>query len=91
MVVAINKNFLAEEQLKLQGEAPSPMNTMLAKENPLEAIRRKKTRKNMTTESVPASLSVQRNGIQAKKRAPHCKSCGKPMKGHKNVKDCPKK
>ena len=21
--------------------------------------------------------------------APHCRSCGHPMKGHKNVKDCP--
>jgi hypothetical protein len=24
------------------------------------------------------------------KAAPHCRSCGHPMKGHKNVVDCPK-
>jgi rubrerythrin len=27
---------------------------------------------------------------EQQKSAPHCKTCGKPMKGHKNNKDCPR-
>ena len=35
-------------------------------------------------------LAQEKQAKKAEKAAPHCRICKNPMKGHKNVKDCPK-
>lgn len=55
MVDAIESDTLTDEQAKLKDVAPLPMNSTLAKQCPLEALRIRKERKQMKIEDVPAT------------------------------------
>ncbi|CAB3980925.1 PREDICTED: uncharacterized protein LOC107342022 [Paramuricea clavata] len=91
---AIRYNTLnkAEKGLKLM--TPLPMSSMLNKQSKDEAIQKHSARKAMTTIDVPPTNPVQEAPVsqdQTTGRAkPHCSICKQPMKGHKNVANCPK-
>ena len=91
---AIMDKKLEKAMDELKNETPPPMNTMLEKQPRSEAIQRKSLRERMPVVDVPLTnpvpLSVVRNTEATVRTKPKCKVCKQPMKGHKNVKDCPK-
>ncbi|CAB4029311.1 Hypothetical predicted protein [Paramuricea clavata] len=82
----------AEKDLKLM--TPLPRNSTLNKQSKDEAIQKHSARKAVTTIDVPPTNPVQEAPVsqdQTTGRAkPHCSICKQPMKGHKNVANCPK-
>ncbi|XP_028408273.1 uncharacterized protein LOC114530875 [Dendronephthya gigantea] len=95
---AMSINEKASEKLKEM--TPAPMNTMFENKELKEiAIKKQEARKNLVVEDVPpTTISVvlaQEKAAKAAKAAsgraaPRCSLCKNLMKGHKEVKDCPK-
>ncbi|CAB4008089.1 Hypothetical predicted protein [Paramuricea clavata] len=83
---------LEAARLELQAMTPAPMNTMLEKQPRDKATELWKKRKSMVVQEVPRTVQVNESSMtQTVLRKPrYCRSCKNPMKGHKNVKDCPK-
>lgn len=75
---------------------PAHMNTMLEKWPGDEAIELWKKRKSMVVQDVPRAVAVHEsapgedNSNTTRGGTRHCRLCKNPMKGHKNVKDCPR-
>ncbi|CAB3984912.1 Hypothetical predicted protein [Paramuricea clavata] len=96
-------NHLKKELEDLEKITPEFMNTMMEKQSREEAIKKNVERKAMVVEDVPpttaVTVRVPSTGLNlseivenptSQRAEPHCTLCGKPMKGHKNVLDCPK-
>ena len=90
MVQGARTDSLVKEQQCLKALVPAPMNTMLEKKSASEAIAKRVERQQMEIICVPSTLDGSTPSTTKKKRAPHCSSCHQPMKGHKNVNNCPK-
>ncbi|XP_031563713.1 uncharacterized protein LOC116299222 [Actinia tenebrosa] len=94
MISNINSDKLKDTIQELKNMTPSPMNTMLQKESKKDAIEKHQRRKTMTVDDVPSTTPettpVAEPRQTGARRNPCCSACKKPMKGHKNVLDCPK-
>lgn len=93
--IKASKDEIIDAAAKLYEKTPAAMNTMLEKQSREEAIKRKEERSQMVVKDVPPTTPVsqvpQGNTQQNnEKRTRTCKKCKNPMKGHKNVLDCPK-
>ena len=77
---------------ELKDKTPPPMNTMMEKQSRSDALEKRAARSKLTTQNVPPTTPVHQVTTQRKKerQAPKCSVCKQPMKGHKNVADCPK-
>ncbi|XP_028418518.1 uncharacterized protein LOC114543922 [Dendronephthya gigantea] len=96
MLEAIANKKLEDAIDDLNEKTPPPMNTMLSKQSREEAIQKKKTRDAMQLSDVPPTnpvptveVGTQSHALK-QRNAPKCRLCKQPMKGHKNVVDCPK-
>ena len=90
---AVMDGSLKEISTLIQAKLPAPMNTMLTKQSHEEAILKYKARQAMLNKEVPATEgaeNVDEQQIQQQRRKPSCHFCKQPMKGHKNVSNCPK-
>ena len=90
MVDGIESGTLSEEQEHLRNTAAPPMSTMLQKQHVSEAIAKQANRQQMSIQCIPATVEKEDQGLFQKRKAPLCSICNQPMKGHKNVKCCPK-
>ncbi|XP_028400848.1 uncharacterized protein LOC114523975 [Dendronephthya gigantea] len=95
MIDAISNKKLNKAIEELKGLTPPPMNKMLDMQPRAEAIDKKKRRENMPIVNVPPTnpvptVVIPNPGDSTARNKPKCKACKQPMKGHKNVKDCPK-
>lgn len=92
-----SKDNLKDAATKLQEKTPAPMNTMLEKQPRAEALQKRAERSKMVTKDVPPTTPVTQVPERRKKQSKemtagrNCTACKKPMKGHHNVVDCPKK
>lgn len=89
------KEEMTTATTELRDKTPAAMNTMLEKQSRDEAIKKKEERSKMVVKDVPPTTPVsqvpEQNVQQNKeKRTRTCKECKKPLKGHKNVLDCPR-
>ncbi|XP_044167367.1 uncharacterized protein LOC114973707 isoform X2 [Acropora millepora] len=93
--LASNKEDLKQASLKIREMTPAPMNSMLDKQCVEEALQKRRERKAMEVKDVPPTSTVPQASEEAtsgkqQPRVPLCRFCKHPMKGHKNVIDCPK-
>ncbi|XP_044176759.1 uncharacterized protein LOC114964351 [Acropora millepora] len=89
-------NTLRAAKEDLEAMTPAPMNAMLEKQPQDEAIELWKKRKSMVVQDIPRTVAVHEsapgedNSNTTRRGIRHCRQCKNPMKGHKNVKDCPR-
>eukprot|EP00795_Rhopilema_esculentum_P009961 gene9960-18577_t len=92
-------NMTAEEKeqamVELHTATPQPLCAEFDKETREEAVEKRTKRQNMCMQEVPATcLVAESNTTEAAPRklqkSPHCRLCNNPMKGHKDISDCPR-
>lgn len=96
-------NCLGSAVRELKEMTPLPMNTMLDKETRESALDSRKKRKKMVLKNVPPTTPLAEvleneaisvtDATQTRKRkrkAGHCHTCKRPIKGHSKIKDCPR-
>eukprot|EP00795_Rhopilema_esculentum_P010009 gene10009-18635_t len=92
-------NMTAEEKeqamVELHNATPQPLCAEFDKETREEAVEKRTKRQNMCMQEVPATcLVAESNTTEAAPRklqkSPHCRLCNNPMKGHKDISDCPR-
>ncbi|XP_020908700.1 uncharacterized protein LOC110246675 [Exaiptasia diaphana] len=86
------RDHLRVLKIELEAEVPEAMNTMNEKENKHEAIRKYMERKEAQTLLCPPTCTdteleelVAPPPERGTRKVPICKSCDKPMKGHKII------
>ncbi|XP_065068881.1 uncharacterized protein LOC135694119 isoform X2 [Rhopilema esculentum] len=90
-------NMTAEEKeqamVELHTATPQPLCAEFDKETREEAVEKRTKRQNMCMQEVPATC-LESNTTEAAPRklqkSPHCRLCNNPMKGHKDISDCPR-
>ncbi|XP_046864355.1 uncharacterized protein LOC124458369, partial [Xenia sp. Carnegie-2017] len=92
MMKATKKQFEKASE-ELSNMSPAPMHTMFERQSRAKAIKKKINRQKMVVANVPPTNvqpTVSNNITSEERTCPHCRACGKAMKGHQYVLDCPR-